>query len=126
MKVIIQSFSDIITNSSSEVFVSTKNDDLIKALDQLGIYYYSYEDEESLRKAVEDNAWDFNEFVSYNPYNEWWFDELKANKTSDELWEFFKSFYTDLIGKIVVEVDRDYLYAKEREKNIYLGNYIKE
>ena len=35
MKLIVQSFSDIITNSSSEVFVSTINDSLIEALKQL-------------------------------------------------------------------------------------------
>ena len=52
MKVIVQSFSDIITNSSSEVFVSERSEALIKALEIMGISYDYYETEEQLRKAV--------------------------------------------------------------------------
>lgn len=52
----IQSFSDLITNSSSEVFVSVQNEDLINALKQMNIDYDLYNDEESLRQAVEDNS----------------------------------------------------------------------
>ena len=39
MKVVIQSFSDIITNSSSEVFVSEKSEALIKALGSAHFIY---------------------------------------------------------------------------------------
>ena len=119
----IQSFSDIITNSSSEVFVFVHNEDIINALKQMEIDYDIYNDEVSLRQAVEDNPWMFDEVVSYNPYSEVWIYELKENKTEDELWEFFKSFYIHLIGKVIVDVDRDYLYRQEDEHNIYLRNY---
>lgn len=36
MKFVIQSFSDIITNSSSEVFVSASNEELLKILEDWG------------------------------------------------------------------------------------------
>ena len=125
-KFVIQSFSDLITNSSSEVFVSVQNEDLINALKQMNIDYDLYNDEESLRQAVEDNSWAFDEVVDYNPYREFWMYELKENKTLDEIWDFFKSFYIHLIGKVIVNVDRDYLYRQEVKHDIYLNNYIKE
>ena len=56
MKTIIQSFSDIITNSSSEVFVSSSSDELLQALKELNIDYDCYHNEEELRKAVEKNS----------------------------------------------------------------------
>ena len=126
MKSVIQSFSDLITNSSSEVFVSVQNEDLINALKQMVIDYDIYNNEESLRQAVEDNPWMFDEIVSYNPYREFWIDELRGRKTDDELWDFFKSFYIHLIGKVIIDVDRDYLYQQEDKHDIYLSKYIKE
>ena len=126
MRFIVQSFSDLITNSSSEVFVSIQNEDLINALKQMDIDYDIYRDETSLRKAVEDNAWQFDGIVSFNPYREYWLEEIKEGKTSDEIWEFFKSFYIDLIGKVIIDVDRDYLYQQEDKHDIYLRKYIKE
>lgn len=126
MKTIIQSFSDIITNSSSEVFVSSSSDELLQALKELNIDYDCYHNEEELRKAVEENSWDFDYICSVNPYREWWMEDIRTEKTSDEIWEFFKSFYTHLIGKIIVDVDRDYLYNQEDEHNIYLRKFIKE
>ena len=126
MKILIQSFSDIITNSSSEVFVSSSSDELLQALKELNIDYDCYHNEEELRKAVEENYWDFDEVVEFNPYGEWWFADIKARKTCDELWEFFKSFYIDLIGKIIINVDRDYLYTQVEKHNINLLKFIKE
>ena len=126
MKFVIQSFSDLITNSSSEVFVFVQNEEIINALKQMDIDYNVYNDEASLRKAVEDDAWMFDGVVDFNPYREFWIDELREKKTGDELWEFFKSFYTPLIGKIIVDVDRDYLYQQENKHDIYLRKYIKE
>lgn len=126
MKTIIQSFSDIITNSSSEVFVSTSSDELLQVLKELNIDYDCYHDEEELRKAVEENSWDFDEIVEFNPYREWWFDDIKSRKTCDELWDFFKIFYIDLIGKIIIDVDRDYLYTQVEKHSINLLKFIKE
>lgn len=126
MKFIIQSFSDIITNSSSEVFVSSSSDELLQALKELNIDYDCYHNEEELRKAVEEDSWDFDEIVEFNPYREWWFDDIKSRKTCDELWDFFKIFYIDLIGKIIIDVDRDYLYTQEEKHSINLLKFIKE
>lgn len=128
MKFVIQSFSNIITNSSSEVFVSESSEELLNALKELGIGYDCYETEEQLREALESGWYDFNELVPLNIYRDiyYYIDELRKYKTDDEIWDFIKPFYIDLIGKIIIEVDRDYLYTKEDEKNIYIRNYIKE
>ena len=126
MKLIVQSFSDIITNSSSEVFVSTINDSLIDALKQLDVDYIYISDEAYLRKLVETESWRLTEVVDFNPYYEWWFEDVEKHKTPDEIWEFFKSFYIDLIGKVIIDVDRDDLYRQEDEHNIYIRNFIKE
>ena len=128
MKIIVQSFSDIITNSSSEVFVSEKSEELIKALETMGIWYDYYETEEQLRKAVEADPYDFDELVDCNIYvNVMYFiDKFHETKTDDEIWDFFKAFYIDLVGKVIVEVDRDYLYRQEKNHNINLFKLIKE
>lgn len=128
MKFVIQSFSNIITNSSSEVFVSESSEELLNALKELGIGYDCYETEEQLREALESGWYDFDELVPLNIYRDiyYYIDELRKYKTDDEIWDFIKPFYIDLIGKIIIEVDRDYLYTKEDEKNIYIRNYIKE
>ena len=126
MKFIVQSFSDIITNSSSEVFVSSSSDELLQALKELNIDYDCYHNEEELRKAVEEDSWNFDEIVEFNPYREWWFDDIKSRKTCDELWNFFKIFYIDLIGKIIIDVDRDYLYTQVEKHSINLLKFIKE
>lgn len=126
MKFIIQSFSDIITNSSSEVFVSQKNDALIDALKTRNINYYCYETDEDLRKAVEECPWDFDEITDFNPYREWFMEDLKKHRNSDDIWNFFKSFYTDLLSKIIVDVDRDYLYRQSTKHNINIFKLVKE
>lgn len=123
----IQSFSDIITNSSSEVFVSASNEELLKILEDWGIEYKCYNTEEELRKAVEENPWDFNEITTYNPYNSYnLMEDLREIKSSDCIWEFFKQFYIELLGKIIVDVDRDYLYQKQYDNDINIFKYIKQ
>jgi hypothetical protein len=128
MKFIVQSFSDIITNSSSEVFISAPNEELMKILEDWGIRYKCYNTEEELRKVVENEPYDFDEITSScNPYyNFTMIEDLKEVKSDDEIWEFFKSFYMDLIGKIIVDVDRDYLYTKESSTGINIFDYVKE
>lgn len=128
MKFVIQSFSDIITNSSSEVFISASNEELINILNEWEIGYKCYNTEEELRKAVEDSPYSFDEITSScNPYyNFTMIEDLKEAKSDDEIWEFFKSFYMDLIGKIIVEVDRDYLYTKQYNAGINIFDYVKE
>lgn len=127
MKFVIQSFSDIITNSSSEVFISAPNEELMKILEDWGIWYKCYNTEEELRKAVEEDPWDFDEITTYNPYYNYnLMEELREMKSSDSIWEFFKQFYTGLLGKIIVDVDRDYLYRKQYDNNIDIFKYVKQ
>lgn len=127
MKFVIQSFSDIITNSSSEVFISTPNEELMNIIKEWGIWYKCYTTEEELRKAVEEDPWDFDEITTYNPYyNYGLMEELREMKSSDSIWEFFKQFYTGLLGKIIVDVDRDYLYTKQSSTGINIFDYVKQ
>lgn len=128
MKFVIQSFSDIITNSSSEVFISAPNEELMKILEDWGIWYKCYNTEEELRKAVENAPYDFDEITSScNPYyNFTMMEDLREIKSADEIWEFFKNFYMDLIGKIIVDVDRDYLSIKQSNTGINIFDYVKE
>lgn len=127
MKFVIQSFSDIITNSSSEVFVSYPNEELLKILEDWGIEYKCYNTEEELRKAVEEHPWDFDDITTHNPYYTYTLmEDLREMKSTDSIWEFFKQFYIGLLGKIIVDVDRDYLYRKHQESDKYIFNYVKQ
>ena len=127
MKFVIQSFSDIITNSSSEVFISAPNEELMNIIKEWGIWYKCYTTEEELRKAVEEDPWDFDEITTYNPYyNYGLMEELREMKSSDSIWEFFKQFYTGLLGKIIVDVDRDYLYTNQSSTGINIFDYVKQ
>ena len=127
MKFVIQSFSDIITNSSSEVFISAPNEELMKILKDWGIWYKCYNTEEELRKAVEEDPWDFDEITTHNPYGTYTLmEELREMKSPDSIWEFFKQFYIGLLGKIIVDVDRDYLSQKQYDNNINIFKYVKQ
>jgi hypothetical protein len=127
MKFVIQSFSDIITNSSSEVFISAPNEELMNIIKEWGIWYRCYTTEEELRKAVEEDPWDFDEITTYNPYYNYnLMEELREMKSSDSIWEFFKQFYTGLLGKVIVDVDRDYLYTKQSSTGINIFEYVKQ
>lgn len=127
MKFVIQSFSDIITNSSSEVFISYPNEELLKILEDWGIWYKCYNTEEELRKAVEENPWEFDEITTHNPYGTYTLMEnLREVKSVDSIWEFFKQFYIGLLGKIIVDVDRDYLYRKHQESDKNIFDYVKQ
>ena len=126
MKFVIQSFSDIITNSSSEVFISAPNEELMKILEDWGIWYKCYTTEEELRKAVEEDPWDFDEITTHNPYGTYTLmEDLREMKSSDSIWEFFKQFYIGLLGKIIVDVDRDYLYTKQSNTGVNIFDYVK-
>ena len=127
MKFVIQSFSDIITNSSSEVFVSYPNEELLKILEDWGIEYKCYNTEEELRKAVEEHPWDFDDITTHNPYYTYTLiEDLREMKSADSIWEFFKQFYIGLLGKIIVDVDRDYLYRKHQESDKNIFDYVKQ
>ena len=127
MVIKIQSISDVITNSSTEVFISVPNEELMKILEDWGIWYKCYTTEEELRKAVEEDPWDFDEITTHNPYGTYTLmEELREMKSPDSIWEFFKQFYIGLLGKIIVDVDRDYLSQKQYDNNINIFKYVKQ
>lgn len=108
----IQSISDIITNSSSEVFI-TDNKSTIELLDRAGIEYIKFDTEEDIKNYIlsDYNSYLFNDILDYNPYSEEWeIEELLKYHTKEEIWEFYKPCYQELLGKVFVNVDRDYYY----------------
>lgn len=116
MLIEIQSVSDIITNSSSEVFITNNKRD-IEILDQAGISYVEFYTEEDIKNYLfgEDSYCldDLDEFVDYNPFGNYWeLEELLKIHTKDEIWEFFKPLYMCLLGNVYVNVDRDFYYTK--------------
>ena len=116
MKLIpIQSVSDIITNSSSEVFITLNNEDNKKFLDSLGIHFVEFKSIDDVREYIERfGAWGFDEFLDWNPYanQDWFIEALEKFHSKDAIWEFFKPMYYDLVGKLYIYEDRDYLYSK--------------
>ena len=126
MLIPIQSFSDIITNSSSEVYISEKNERLLKALNKYDIFYYDFTDESVLRDFVENQSYELDDIVKYNPYADYDLrDGFKTYYTEDQIWEILKPFYKQLIGKIYIDIDRDYLYELENEKDVNIKELIK-
>lgn len=116
MLVNIQSISDLITNSSSEVFV-TDSLSKIELLDKAGIEYIRFNTEEDIKNYIlsnyDDGVNDLDEVIDYNPYSEYWaIQELLNYHTKEEIWEFYKPCYIELLGKVFVNVDRDYYYRQ--------------
>lgn len=116
MFVDIQSVNDIITNSSSEVFL-TDSKSKIELLDKAGIEYIKFDTEEDIKNYVlsEDNYYlaELDEIVERNPLGDYFFiKDLLKYHTEDEIWEFYKPFYLVLLGKAYVNVDRDYYYRQ--------------
>ena len=126
MLIPVQTFSDIITNSSSEVYISEKNDKLIKTLESYGIYYYDFTDETVLRKFVEEQFYELYDVIDYNPYGDYEFiDGFRKYYTEEQAWEILKPFYKQLLNKVYINIDRDYLFDLEVNKGINFTKLIK-
>ena len=126
MLIPIQTFSDIITNSSSEVYISEKNEKLIKTLKANGIYYYDFTDEAVIRDFVENQFYELYDVVEYNPYADFDLrDGFRKHYTEDQMWEILKPFYKQLFGKVYINIDRDYLFELEVNKGINITGLIK-
>lgn len=126
MLIPVQTFSDIITNSSSEVYISEKNEKLIKTLKANGIYYYDFTDETVLRKFVEEQFYELYDVIDYNPYGDYEFiDGFRKHYTEDQAWEILKPFYKQLLNKVYINIDRDYLFDLEVNKGINFTKLIK-
>lgn len=115
MLIEIQSVSDIITNSSSEVFL-TDSKPTIELLDRAGIEYVKFDTEEDIKNYIFSESYylyALDDILDYNPYStEWEIEELLKYHTKEEIWEFYKPCYQELLGKAFVNVDRDYYYRQ--------------
>lgn len=117
----IKSLTDVITNSSTEVFL-LKNTNAFKELnDSLCSLKadYIFDTEEALKEYLSDcyegNSYKYeylSNFLDSNPLANYDFiyivkDNLK--KSFDETWDFVKSCYLPLIGYAVITVEDNYL-----------------
>lgn len=117
----IKSITDVITNSSTEVFL-LKNTNAFKELnDSLCSLKadYIFNTEETLKEYLSDAyngvcyKYDYlSSFLDSNPLADYNFicmvrDNLK--KSFDETWDFVKSCYLPLIGYAVITVEDNYL-----------------
>lgn len=121
----IKSITDVITNSSTEVFL-LKNTNAFKELnDSLRSLKadYIFDTEEALKEYLSDcyegNSYKYeylSNFLDSNPLANYDFiymvkDNLK--KSFDETWEFVKLCYLPLIGYAVISVEDNYLSDSE-------------
>ena len=106
----IQSVSDIITNSSSEVFMTLATEFNEKFLQSIGVGYVKFTGLDDVRKFIKENgAWSLDGVLEWNPYadQDWFIEALQQFHSDDAIWEFFKPMYRDLTGKLFIYEDRD-------------------
>jgi len=122
----LRSITDVITNSSTEVFCYKIDDPEYKEIqrDIPWLYWEEFKTEEDIKKIVMDPdyyglSWDdgsiqndhgpekalpFYDIMSNDEFRE----GIKGKKTPDEIWEFVKGFYLEgLLGKAVAVFDND-------------------
>lgn len=111
----IQSISDIVTNSSSEVFLIESNEASDEFFKEYRWYHSTFNTIEDVKKYVMDTDNDL-EALEHLSCVEWLdFDweylipTLKQHKTDDEIWEFFKFKFENLVGKSIVVMDNNYI-----------------
>lgn len=139
----IKSVTDVITNSSTEVFL-LKNDDAFKefnnSLESLKADYI-FDSEERLKEYFSDAynsacyEYDYlSSFLDSNPLANYDFVNIVKNelkKPFDETWEFVKSCYLPLIGYALFTIEDNYLsdlqsleFDRIREFRIKHGGYV--
>ena len=141
----LRSISDVITNSSTEVFCYKIDDpeyqEIQKAIPWL--YWNEFNTEEDIKKLVMDpNYWGlpwtdgvqcdhgpeeavpFYDIMANYEFKE----RLKDKKTPDEIWEFIKGFYIEgLIGKAVSAFENDCIPGTQyQEVSDFLDRKYKE
>ena len=128
----IKSITDIITNSSSEVFcykIDQEYEDLKKSVPEME--FTEFRTFEDIRKFVTSKdyyRWNFSgyeiqysngeenipepKYDLYSYDNDWLIDDLKkSGKTDDEIWNFFKILYKNVLGYA-------FLYLDEESRNV--------
>lgn len=147
----IQSVSDIITNSSTEVFVMNSNTDSFKELmgqfmKPVGQYMEVFPTENDVKQYLIEHFWDcydsleiFDDFIAVNPIkllaSELYFDKEKFVKTIniETLVNALFPAYQDLVGKAILTFETDCYYpdaidmfikgAKDAKIIEYSGRY---
>lgn len=127
---IIQSVSDLITNSSSEVFLFENSDALKDFFDHNQFYGgkdVRFETIDQVKEFVKENSY----LEAIDILTEWigsdWLSVvagLENYKTFDEIFEFYKFKFEGLVGKTMVVIDNNYsselthkMACYERENN---------
>ena len=123
----IQSISDIITNSSSEVFVAKINEDFkefFKGCENLfDAVFYTIEDVKEF--CCKSNTYIlsdlFDEVLDRNPLGDYNIMDMMEDlgKTKEEVFDFFRKCYEPLVGYAVEEHDNCQCNSK-------LKDYLKE
>lgn len=112
----ILSISDVITNSSTEVFMM-KNDEEFKEISKelKCVYLQLLSNEEDVKKYIKELyeyggyeafEWFSEEVVKTNPLSNYIFYDICReipNNTFDNVWNFVKEFYLPLIGYVLIE-----------------------
>lgn len=124
----IQSVSDIITNSSTEVFVMNSNTDAFKELmgqfmNSVGEYMEVFSTENDVKQYLIEHFWDcydtldiFDGFIDVNPIkvlaSELYFDKEKfvKNINIETLVNALFPAYQDLVGKAILTFADDCYY----------------
>ena len=124
----IQSVSDIITNSSTEVFVMNSNTDAFKELmeqfmNPVGEYMEVFSTESDVKQYLIKHFWDcydtldmFDGFIDVNPIkvlaSELYFDKEKfvKNINIEALVNALFPAYQDLVGKAILTFEDDCYY----------------
>ena len=113
---VIQSISDLITNSSSEVFLYNTSDDLKRFFKEThtGANVIHFDTIEDVKRMMDkDHEWECEgifecgliDTPSYWPSM---LATLEDHKTYDEIFEFFKYAFEGLVGKTVVTIDNNW------------------
>ena len=127
---IVQSVSDLITNSSSEVFLFENSDALKDFFDNNEFYGgqdVRFETIDQVKEFVKEN----NYLEALDTLTEWIGSDwecvvagLENHKTFDEIFEFYKFKFEGLVGKTMVDIDNNYsseliskMLCYERENN---------
>lgn len=134
----IKSITDIITNSSSEVFcykIDQEYEDLKKAVPEMKfIEFRTLEDVRKFVASEDYYGWDIifdsdsqcnhgencpePDFDFYSCENEWLIlDKLrKSGKTDDEIWDLFKVFYENILGYAFLKLEEGSREVSWRDK----------
>ena len=140
----IKSITDVITNSSTEVFCYKLDDPEYERIKKAipWLYWDEFRTEEDIKKIVMDPDYYELPWLSgvqcdhgpedsepvYDIMSEWSFREhIKDKKTPDEIWEFIKSFYMNLLGKAVCCFENDCISNDQYEDvSGFLGDIHRE